>query len=202
MQPSGQDQCARMRKTTHSKRRSLDLTFLYFAYGSNMLTARLKRRCDGADPVGIAYANDRMIEFSKLSCDGSGKATLRHAPGRRTPGVLFEIPSAQSDALDRAEGFPNGYDRRKAFPVFRSDGRKVRAVTYLAKLPEPSLDAYDWYLALVIAGALGHELDVEHVAALRSENWIPDPMVDRSSRCEAIRVLALAGHRDYRKLLT
>ena len=174
--------------------------FLYFAYGSNMLTARLHRRCDGADPVGIAYANDRMIEFSKLSNDESGKATLRHSPGRRTPGMLFEIPITQRRALDRVEGYPDHYDRCNAFPVSRFDGKSVKAVTYLAKSPVPNLIAYDWYLALVIAGALEHGFDADHVADLKRENWIPDPIVNRPARCEAIRVLALAGYPDYRQL--
>lgn len=177
------------------------MRFLYFAYGSNLLTARLQRRCDAADPVGIAYANDRMIDFSKLSNDGSGKATLRRAPNRRTPGMLFEIPIAQRHALDRVEGYPDHYDRSNTFPVRRSDGQSVQAVTYLARSPVPNLNAYDWYLALVIAGALEHGLDADHIAALRGENWILDPIVDRSARCESIHVLALAGHRDYRKLL-
>lgn len=177
------------------------MTFLYFAYGSNMLTARLQRRCDGADPVSIAYANDRMIEFSKLSNDESGKATLRYAPGRRTPGVLFEIPRAQRRALDRVEGYPGHYDRCSAFPVRRFDGQSVQVLTYLARSPVPNLNAYDWYLALVIAGALGHGLDAEHVADLKRENWIPDPIVNRPARCEAISVLASVGYRDYRQLL-
>ena len=51
-------------------------TFHYFAYGSNMLTARLKARCSGAELVGRAFADGWGIEFSKPGEDGSGKATL------------------------------------------------------------------------------------------------------------------------------
>jgi len=176
------------------------MTFLYFAYGSNMLTARLKSRCDSASVVGIAYANNRMIQFSKLSCDGSGKATLRPAQGKRTPGVLFEIRSAQCDKLDHAEGFPNGYDRCDAFPVHRPDGQAVRAVTYLARSPEQGLSVFDWYLALVIAGAREHCLDDEHVEALQNVKCIPDPTDDRPARRKALKALDLAGYSDYRQL--
>ncbi len=178
------------------------MTFLYFAYGSNMLTARLKSRCDSASAVGNAYANNRMIQFSKLSCDGSGKATLRPAQGKRTPGVLFEIQDMERDALDCAEGFPNGYDRCDAFPVHRPDGQMAAAVTYLARSPEQGLSVFDWYLALVIAGAREHCLDDEYVEVLRKVACIPDPIVGREERRKALQALASAGYPDYRQLFS
>lgn len=68
------------------------MTFDYFAYGSNMLIERLWNRCLNPKEIGCAYADNRIIEFSKLSKkDGSGKATLRWQLGPRTPGVLFRI---------------------------------------------------------------------------------------------------------------
>ena len=50
--------------------------FLCYAYGSNMLTERLKARCTSALPVGIAFRRGFAIAFSTRSVDGSGKATL------------------------------------------------------------------------------------------------------------------------------
>ena len=85
------------------------MTFYYFAYGSNMLTTRLKPRCPGAKRVGRADADGAVIEFSKPSIDGSGKATLRQAAGSRTAGVLFEIPIAELAQLDSHEGVGSGY---------------------------------------------------------------------------------------------
>ena len=92
------------------------MTFYYFAYGSNMLTTRLERRCRGAFPVGRADAVDHAIEFSKLSKDKSGKATLRHTNGGRTPGVVFKIPITELGRLDKCEGVGQGYERCDAFP--------------------------------------------------------------------------------------
>ena len=57
------------------------MTFLYFSYGSNMLTERLRARCPSANCIGIATATGYALEFSKSSVDGSGKATLRHLEG-------------------------------------------------------------------------------------------------------------------------
>ena len=111
------------------------MTFYCFAYGSNMLTERLKARCPGAIVLGTAFAEGSIIEFSNRSeLDGSGKATLGRATGQRTPGVLFKIPNPQCRALDRAEGAGKGYDRCDAFHDHRSGSAAiVQAVTYLSK---------------------------------------------------------------------
>ena len=176
------------------------MTFDYFAYGSNMLTARLRKRCIFPYKVERAYAADRIIEFSKRSKDCSGKATLRQQAGHRTPGVLFRIPISERDRLDAIEG--KGYDRCDKFPVHKSENDEiVCAVTYLASCPKPNLKPYDWYLALVIAGVLEHGLDDNHLAKLRCVPYLLDPNCRREGRCEALEVLAKAGFPDYRFLL-
>ena len=181
------------------------MTFYYFAYGSNMLTERLRarNRCPDATKLGPAYAEGAIIEFSKRSkLDGSGKATLRRAAGQRTPGVLFEIPKAQCPALDLAEGVGNGYDRCDAFPVHQSGSDAIiQAVTYLATEPKPNLKPFDWYLALIVAGAQQHGLGDGYLAKLRRELYVQDDDRTRNTRKEAKRALTAAGFPDYRKLL-
>lgn len=179
-----------------------DMTFYYFAYGSNMLTERLKAddRCPGARVCGCAFAEGTIIEFSKRSVlDGSGKAALSRAAGQRTPGVLFKIPNAESSALDRAEGARNGYHRCDAFPVHRSGSDAiVQAVTYLAKSPEANLKPYDWYLALIIAGAQQHGLGDDYIAKLQRVPYEQDD--DRTRKDKAIATLQAAKY-DYEEVL-
>lgn len=181
------------------------MTFYYFAYGSNMLTERLKapKRCPGATVLGRAFADGWVIEFSKRSnLDGSGKATLGRAASQRTPGVLFKIPNAQRPALDCAEGAGKGYDRCDAFSVQRSGSDEIiQAVTYLATSPEANLKPFDWYLALLVAGAHQHGLGDNHRARLSREPYEPDVDHTRKSRDEAMAALKAAGFADYRKLL-
>ena len=178
------------------------LTFYYFAYGSNMLTERLKARCPGATAAGRAIADGAVIEFSKRSKDGSGKATLRQEVRGQTAGVLFEIPTAELGALDSHEGVGKGYQRCDAFRVRRIDGDEiVLAVTYLATSTDSSLKPYDWYLALVIAGAHQHGHGDDYLRALRREPHLPDPNGSRKTRGEAIEALTAAGFGEYRKLL-
>lgn len=86
--------------------------FLYFAYGSNMLTARLNERCPSAKPAGCAFAPGYRLTFDKLGRDGSGKATITPAaPEEQVSGVLFTVSRDDLPALDQAEW---GYVRQEA----------------------------------------------------------------------------------------
>ena len=152
------------------------MTFYYFAYGSNMLTTRLKPRCPGTVLVGRADADGFVVEFSKRSIDGSGKAALREDTGGRASGVLFEIPKAELGLLDSHEGLGSGYDRHDSFAVRRAgSGEIVQAKTYLATATDSSLTPYDWYLALVIAGARENGLGKTCLEALRRVAYSADP---------------------------
>ena len=178
------------------------MTFRYFAYGSNMLTERLKARCPSTKAIGRAFADGMAIEFSKRSKDGSGKATLSMKADCITPGVLFEIPKTERVKLDGHEGVGKGYERCDAFPVRPVDGDgTIIAFTYLATDMDSSLKPYEWYLALVIAGACEHGLGEAYLSSLRRIAYMPDPDDGRRALIEAMEALREAGIPEYRKLL-
>ena len=166
-----------------------------------MLTERLRApmRCPSAQCVGLAAARDFRVCFSKHSKkDGSGKATLVKAAGQEivSYGVLFEIALSEREALDKAEG--NGYARDDAFFVVHlADAIALRATTYLA-LPaqcDERLVPYDWYHALILAGALQHQLPNSYVETLRRVTVQCDPEPQRCERQEALRVLQCVAPR-------
>lgn len=167
-------------------------SFLYFAYGSNMLTARLARRCASAQAIGPACAVGHDIVFSKRSLDRSGKAMLRRGHAlQRHFGVLFEIATAELAALDQAEG--PGYERLERFPVVHAGSlRPDSAVTYRARDIDDGLKPYDWYLALVIQGAVEHGLPAAQIERLRQTACIRDPHPHRKGRQEALEALRAA----------
>ena len=176
------------------------MTFLYFGYGSNMLIERLRARCEGVELDGPAVADGYALDFSKRSDDGSGKATLRKAPGKCSCGVLFKIPEDQEGTLDGYEGKGKGYDR-KPIDVRRDDGQTVRAECYFGTDLCDKRKPYDWYLALVIAGALQNGLDERYVEFLRNFKYLDDPNSKRPRRKKAVRALKCAGYPNYRDLL-
>lgn len=172
-----------------------DMTeFLYFAYGSNMMTARLTTRCASAKPVGLAFAPGYKLTFSKRSVDGSGKGHLAKREGASQPGVLFEINVNEKATLDEFEGCGKGYRREDSFVVRRADtGDVINAATYLATHPEDSLHPYDWYLALIVTGAREHGLSGEVIDQLLTRPYGSDPKPKRKRRLEAVDLLKAAG---------
>jgi hypothetical protein len=182
------------------------MRFLYFAYGSNMLTARLTARCPNAKVIGKASALNHALEFTKRSNkDHSGKATIISAGGQsiHTPGVLFEITKSDLPSLDRAEGAGYGYDRHDDFAVrLAATDESVTAMTYIASRTEAHLKPFDWYLALVVAGAHHHELDDGHTQRLRQIEYVIDADLTRDGRADALRALAEHGYDDHNVLLT
>lgn len=173
------------------------MSFLYFAYGSNMLISRLTARCPSARAIGKATASGYTLAFIKPSKDNSGKATLVARNSMYTPGVLFEIDASDRRLLDQAEGAGNGYDRDNEFQVVLVGENKPTSVfSYLATNTEAHLRPYDWYLALVIAGARQHELDVEHIQRLYKTEYIIDTDLVRKGRIDALTALSAYGSAD------
>ena len=178
------------------------MTFHYFAYGSNMLPARLIDRCRTARLVGTGIAPNFRLEFSKASKDGSGKATLAPAPGARLPGVIFEIDDSERAVLDRREGLDSGYRRDDGFVVKGIvHGNTFLTSTYLGTSSNAQLKPFDWYLATVIAGATHHGMDETHITALRGIIFIEDIETNRTTRVAALKAMQDHSIGDYRMLL-
>src|SRR5450631_1314447 len=87
----------------------------YFAYGSNMLTARLRERAPSATAIGIGQLEGHALRWDKHSWrDGSGKCDAEFT-GQRSDvvwGAVFELAPEDKPALDQAEGLGNGYMER------------------------------------------------------------------------------------------
>jgi hypothetical protein len=158
---------------------------LYFAYGSNMLTRRLRARAPSARRVAVASLGAHSLRFRKRGRDGSAKcdALWTGRPDDRVHGVLFEIADGDWAALDAAEGRGRGYERA-AVDVELGDGRRLTAQTYRAQ-PEYADDTllpYSWYRDLVAAGARAHGLPKEYVEAIERQRSAPDPSPEREAR--------------------
>ncbi len=146
---------------------------LYFAYGSNLCSDRLRERAPTAVFVGTGFLPGHDLRFHKKGRDGTGKADAYPAgiPTDRVWGALAEIAPGDWDGLDH---FEPGYSRVGV--GIRATGGGVRqATTYLA-----SVDAIDgdvapaaWYLDLVIRGARARGLPLDYIDALSMVETIP-----------------------------
>lgn len=149
----------------------------YFAYGSNMLTCRLAvaERAPSACAVAIGTLPGRRLRFHKIGLDSSGKCDVELTE-RATDcvyGVLFEIDRREKLALDRLECAGGGYATTTV--SIRLSDQTVVASTYVAQRTSSDMIPFDWYKALVIAGAIEHGLPAEYVGSLRTVESIEDP---------------------------
>ena len=71
-------------------------------------------------------------------------------------GVVYEVELIELETLNRIE---SGYDLKHDFKVFLLDTDTPLTVkTYIAprQSRKPGLKPFDWYLALIVAGAIEH----------------------------------------------
>lgn len=107
----------------------------YFAYGSNMNPARMAEREVPFVTAESALLTGYQLRFNKRSksMPGSGAANVVRADAGEVQGVLYELPDFSGIlTLDRFEGYPEGYGRRR-LDVLRSSGEGVCAWAYLAQ---------------------------------------------------------------------
>ena len=166
-------------------------TVSYFAYGSNMLRERLLARCPGSVLRGRATLPDSRLTFDKVSKDGSGKCAFEPSRGDAMAGVLWQVPEAELGKLDQLEGVGSGYERCEI--AVQEVGGTCDALTYRATKTKYGLLPYDWYLALVVAGAQQQGLPSAVVERLQQVRSRRDPKLQRRQRLEALDVLRSAG---------
>jgi cation transport regulator ChaC len=178
----------------------------YFAYGSNMLRERLLARKVVVLGSGRpACAEGYKLLFNKKSDDGSAKANLVAEPGSKCWGVIFSVDPDSLTDLDGAEGAPGHYQRAN-ISVKVADAAQS-AMTYIAH-PDKILTVpdrpYDWYLALILAGATSQaDMPADWITHLRKVGQ-PKPDTEtpaRNSFTEAIAQLKAAGHVNWQDLL-
>ncbi len=87
---------------------------LYFSYGSNMSSKRLRQRVPSARFVTVATLRQHELRFHKKDTDSSGKCDAHQTDNgmRAVMGVLFDIDSAEKAALEKIEGVGCGCESK------------------------------------------------------------------------------------------
>jgi cation transport regulator ChaC len=131
----------------------------YFAYGSNMSTAMMKRRCPSAIAVDTA-----RLDGWRFFIMSAGFASIAPASGSVVHGVLWWLAPRDVAALNTYEGVDGGLYVRRTLPV-RCHGRHEPALVYVGASPLPGRPrpAYQWGVA---AAARQWRLPADYVRAL------------------------------------
>jgi gamma-glutamylcyclotransferase len=170
---------------------------LYFAYGSNILSGRLKKRGVDTLKLGNATLAGHSLCFHKRSKkDGSGKADAARTenPDSLIHGVVFKIREIQLPILDKFEGATGtnpGYSRKEV-AVRMSDGSEFVAWTYLANSHaiDSALKPYTWYHDLVRYGAEEHGFPEDYRKSIDSIQAVTDPDPNRDDKIKAEELVA------------
>lgn len=149
----------------------------YFAYGSNMLSARLRARIGEVPGGAAASTGGYQLKFHKRGGDGSAKCDAYDTgdPRHMMHGVVYQITNQQKTALDRFEGA--GY--RVTELTVAVNGSQADVFMYVAEQQyiDSHLLPYHWYKQFVLAGAYTWRLPDWYVRAIAEvpANLDPDP---------------------------
>lgn len=140
----------------------------YFAYGSNMTWATF---CDrrGMRPLAVrcGYLEGYRLVFNiPIGFGERGVANVEAEPAARTWGVLYLLPAAECDRLDRTEGVHVGIYQRLPVEVLVEGDGLVPAFTYQSSMTTEGRKPSLRYLTLLLDGAREHGLPVEYVGVL------------------------------------
>lgn len=122
----------------------------YIAYGSNLLSAQMMRRCPDAQFLGTGFITGMRFEFRGRPFDA--KATLVPAVNRlrvpRIPVAVWNLSKADEQNLDRYEGVPYVY-RKERVRVTLFGGKQITGMVYLKNDQQRGLPTIDYYNRIV-----------------------------------------------------
>ena len=145
---------------------------LYFVYGAEMLSSRIRSRCAAPKAVAAARLADPRLGFYGYSpvWDG-GLETVAPAPGEEVWGVVYELSASDADSLDSWQGVRlNGTGAYFHYPAEVTDSQGATYAVLVYKkdvLGEPTAPSQP-YLDAVLAGACEHSLPPGAVASLQA----------------------------------
>ncbi|XP_026856977.2 gamma-glutamylcyclotransferase b isoform X2 [Electrophorus electricus] len=145
-------------------------TFLYFAYGSNLLKERLQLNNPSASIQCVAKLQDYKLAFGNHKGRASrrwhgGVATIEPSPGDEVWGVVW-MNMTDLESLDRQEGVKLGIYSPIVESVWASD-QYLSCRTYIMNncthaLPSPQ------YLKVMMMGAEQNELPKDYQEKLKA----------------------------------
>jgi hypothetical protein len=137
---------------------------LYFAYGSNMDRAAMKRRCPGAVAIGTA-----VLEGYRFFVGLDGWGSVAPVRGARVHGVLWRLTLRDRVVLNAYELLDKGLYEARTLPV-RVGARRCPALIYILRRqicgrPRPG------YVEMIAASAKSWKLPESYVHSI--VRWSP-----------------------------
>ncbi|XP_075413678.1 gamma-glutamylcyclotransferase isoform X1 [Tenrec ecaudatus] len=147
-------------------------TFLYFAYGSNLLTARIHLQNPSATFCCVARLQDFKLDFGNPQGKQSptwhgGIATIFQSPGDEVWGVIWKMNKSNLISLDKQEGVSSGIYVPMEVKVYTQDKKEItcrsyQMENYVSVPPSPQ------YKTVICLGAKENGLPSEYQEKLKA----------------------------------
>ncbi|KFO31560.1 gamma-glutamylcyclotransferase isoform X1 [Fukomys damarensis] len=146
--------------------------FLYFAYGSNLLTKRIHHRNPSATFCCVARLQDFKLDFGNFQGKTSqrwhgGIATIFQSPGDEVWGVVWKMHTSNLNSLDEQEGVESGTYVVIEVKVLTQEGKQLTCRSYLMTNYE-SAPPSPQYKKVICLGAKENGLPLEYQEKLKA----------------------------------
>jgi hypothetical protein len=159
------------------------MTLKYFAFGSNLASARLLQRIPAASVHVVATLSEHRLCWRKNDRGQSGKCDIDYTgdPDHLVYGVIYHMTIDDKLELDVYETAGFGYDHKRV-EVTTLQGDSIEAFTYYALDIDHSQQPFHWYKEHVLRGALEHDFPHHYVEQIRTTPSIDDHDAERHRR--------------------
>lgn len=147
---------------------------LYFAYGSNMSAAQMKRRCPDAVKVRPILVDDCKLTFR-------GVADVVYDPGFTCPGGLWDITDRCERALDGFEGV-EARTYLKRFMDVRIKKKTHKCLYYQMSISKGVMPPSEQYLETIAEGYRDFGLDLADLDAALARSWADKDITNRMAQ--------------------
>ena len=121
---------------------------VYLAYGSNLNLEQMGYRCPDAEVIGSTVLQDYHLVFR--GGRHNGVATIEMKRGSSVPVLLWQITEKCERALDRYEGHPHLYRKKKL--IVNLDGDELVAMAYIMNEGPPMAMPDAYYYSTILDG--------------------------------------------------
>jgi gamma-glutamylcyclotransferase len=143
---------------------------IYFAYGSNMDEARMRKRCPSARFLFKGRLPGFRLDFTRFSTTNQcGAADIIPDSSATVWGVVYHINDEHKPALEKAEGVPVRAYEQATLSVHPDgdDAQHIKVITYAVVTKEtPCPKPSEEYKARIVNGAKSWKLPADYIAGL------------------------------------
>jgi gamma-glutamylcyclotransferase (GGCT)/AIG2-like uncharacterized protein YtfP len=137
----------------------------YFAYGSNMDTTQMRKRCPDATFLNIAVLRSYRFIINIL-----GFATVVSQSSCEVYGTMWNITEKCEKSLDNYEGIKSKIYTKSTVNVEMEIGKTIPALIYLASNNTPG-SPKNGYMEKILAASVQHKLPGKYIQELKT--WLP-----------------------------